>query len=910
MKTRKTSSQVPHTPRRKKSRYTRFEIENPLLQYAIVGVFFILLVRLVLFSPSGIRLPRPGDVASTSYSVKRPMRCKKANPNLERQKLEARASSRAIYKWERPDFEEQTEQLSSAFKSLGVALESASTLDHEIGILLRSVDDETTVSRPLVRLSDFYEGGEARQADIGTEGEAGLPEVDPEQHAALIDAKRKELFQLRVEAWSNLIDTLGFSRLGLSDRECLRLLSDPGVRDQVLRANLQVLHRTNGWLILDSFDPAFKQDRLNGIVLNDTGQLLPTEASVMSYVEAVDVVHSSLADAVIGQHFHYLVGSPLLRQLVKNIVSSQLRPNFQRNEVATKEARERAESGVSLTLPVAYNAGDSVIFRGERAEVWQVECLEKAYLLHGPGDDDAQIGGLSIETVISFLGRTLLLAGFIFLPFFFLKVQRPRPALRRRDVTVAALLLLIQAALFYLAVLLLGALQSAFPGLREAAILVGIPVALTPIVLNVLVGGSAPFLAALVVALTATLGMRSISPMDFGGNFTTFYMVHVMVCAMISIIATRKVSSRASLARAGVAVGVVGVIYWMIVYMAYLGSNETGQFQIFIAALISGLLSYAGSIALVPTFESVFGYLTDMKLMEYINLNHPALKELYEKARGTYDHSANVAKLSEVASEKVGANALLAKAGSYFHDLGKLRAKEVGFKGEDEERGLDSPHYFVENQADGINPHDHLSPSMSARIIRRHVEKSLEEIKRYRLGKEIEDIAAQHHGTTVMVYFHNRAIDLARDPSLVNEDDYRYPGPKPQTKESGIVMLADTVEAAVRAMKDHNEGRIRARVEQLIHGKIEDKQLDECPLTFQDLGLIRESFVAALVSQYHGRVSYPGKRRDMSTVRIKRSTQELKELATEVDREQSSPGDTQQGRPETQEQHEKPDPSD
>jgi len=452
---------------------------------------------------------------------------------------------------------------------------------------------------------------------------------------------------------------------------------------------------------------------------------------------------------------------------------------------------------------------------------------------------------------------------------------------------VAALLLVIQAALYYLGVLLMAPLRGAFPGLRESTLMVGIPVALAPMILNVLVGGAAPFLSTVVVALMATLAMRSISPLDFGGNFTSFYIVHILIAGMICIMATRKISSRSALARAGLLVGIAGVVYWMTVYMAHIVTTETGQFQVFIAALISGLLSYVAAIALVPTFESLFGYLTDMKLMEYVNLNHPALKELYDRARGTYDHSANVAKLAEVASERVGANALLAKAGSLFHDLGKLRAKEVSTKGDIEDRGLESPQYFVENQSDGINPHDHLSPSMSARIIRRHVEKSVEEIRRYRLGREIEDIAAQHHGTTVMLYFYERAQEQARDPSLVNEEDFRYPGPKPQTKEAGIVMLADTIEAAIRSMKEYTEGRIRVRVEQLIHAKIEDKQLDECPLTFQELGEIRESFVAALVSQYHGRVAYPEKRKDQSTVRIKRNTKELHELVDEVDREQT-----------------------
>jgi putative nucleotidyltransferase with HDIG domain len=340
------------------------------------------------------------------------------------------------------------------------------------------------------------------------------------------------------------------------------------------------------------------------------------------------------------------------------------------------------------------------------------------------------------------------------------------------------------------------------------------------------------------------------------------------------------------LARAGIVVGISGVVFWMLLFLLNVRSGGGGdQLQILIAAMVAGLLSYVFAIAFVPLFEWLFGYLTDVKLMEYININHPALKELFEKARGTYDHSTTVAKLVEVASEAISANTLLAKAGAYFHDLGKLAAKDSPYGEKPQAASINSPQYFVENQ-DGVNPHDNLSPAMSARIIRRHVSKSLEMIRRFGLGKEIEDIAAQHHGTTVMQYFYQRAVEQALDSQQVNEDDYRYPGPKPQTKESGIVMLADTVEAAVRTLKEHTEGRIRAKVEQLINEKIEDKQFDECPLTFQEFGQIRDAFVQALTAMYHSRVSYPEKRRETQmTVRIRRPEEDLKDLTKEQDKD-------------------------
>ncbi|MBM4371556.1 MAG: HDIG domain-containing protein, partial [Deltaproteobacteria bacterium] len=814
MKLRRKVAQVPHTPSPGRSRYLRLAGDNPLLTRGLVALFLLALVQLVVITPAGVRLPRPGEIAAASFSVRKPVRCRKPNPTFEHQKIEAESSSRSVYRWDRPSPEVWTRRLESAFTVLEASLVRIAEVEREAQMLLAKSSTEAPRG-PLVRLSEFYQGGQPGDAPPKDDAAQG---PDPAEQQASLKARLQEAAALRDEAWQQFVGSLGIMTFNLDTSRCLRLLSQPSMRAQVLQASLQILEQTRGWLIQESFNPVFKKDRENGIVINDTGELLSPDAWVTSLVEASDTIHATTAESIIGRHFPGILGSPMMRLLVKNIAAGQLRANFARNEQATEEARRRAVEAVPMTLPVVFSPGDTVISRGERAEAWQVQCLEDAQVREESTGDTMAIGGVRVERIVSLLGMALLVAGSVLLPYHFLRSRPRAPRLSRRDVAVASLVILIQAALFYFAALVMVPLRSAFPGLEESVFMVGVPVALSPIVLNVLLGGTAPFLASVIAALLAPLALRTMAPMDFGGNFAPFYMVYVLVSGMVALMTTRRVGSRAALARAGLVVAGAGIAFWMLVYMAHAGTDARGQIQVFLAALVSGLLSYVGAIALVPTFESFFGYLTDMKLMEFVNLNHPALKELYEKARGTYDHSATVAKLAEVAAEAIGANALLAKAGSYFHDLGKLRAKEVAAgRGDADDRGIESPQYFVENQTDGGNPHDHLSPSMSARIIRRHVEKSIEEIRRYRLGREIEDIAQQHHGTTVMQYFHSRALDQARDPSQVSEDDFRYPGPKPQTREAGIVMLADTIEAAVRSIKDPTEARIRARVEQLIN---------------------------------------------------------------------------------------------
>jgi putative nucleotidyltransferase with HDIG domain len=233
---------------------------------------------------------------------------------------------------------------------------------------------------------------------------------------------------------------------------------------------------------------------------------------------------------------------------------------------------------------------------------------------------------------------------------------------------------------------------------------------------------------------------------------------------------------------------------------------------------------------------------TDVRLLELANLNHPLMKEMIVKAPGTYHHSLVVGAMVEAAAEDIGANPLLAKVMSYYHDIGKI-----------EHAG-----YFIENQKAGQNPHDALSPHMSKTILIAHVKDGVELGMRHKLGKPIIEGIVQHHGTTLIAYFYNRALEAQdEDIDSVHENDFRYPGPKPQFREAALIMLADSIEAASRSLDEPTPVRLRNIVRNIIQRKFMDGQLDECNLTLKDLTFIEESFIRILLGIYHQRIDYP-----------------------------------------------------
>ena len=326
-----------------------------------------------------------------------------------------------------------------------------------------------------------------------------------------------------------------------------------------------------------------------------------------------------------------------------------------------------------------------------------------------------------------------------------------------------------------------------------------------------------------------------------GSLFGDFYVA--LICALtsaVAVFAVRHVRHRNQFYRA--------IILLPASYAVLIAAADLLRFvqpeQIYSHVLPGIFIGVAAPIViqgLLPIFESLFTVTTDITLLELSDLNRPLLRELAIRAPGSYTHSLIMANLSEAAAQQVGASPLLARVGCYYHDIGKML----------------KPEYFTENQGlrGGRNPHDHLTPNMSALIIDSHVKDGIELAEENGLPKAIVDLIPQHHGTTVLEIFYNRAIELGLEN--VRRDDFRYDGPKPQTKEAGILMLADSVESAARTLTESTPNRVRQLVRRIVQQKFTAGELDECPLTLRDLHAIEESFIPVLMGTLHGRLEYP-----------------------------------------------------
>lgn len=382
------------------------------------------------------------------------------------------------------------------------------------------------------------------------------------------------------------------------------------------------------------------------------------------------------------------------------------------------------------------------------------------------------------------------------------------------------------------------------------------PYAFAPLILSVLLGKHHGLYAAVFCSLWGTFLLPGIDP--------TFLVIS-LITGFIAVYVTLQVRRRSRLVRAGVYVGLatwllalvfgqVGPIVW-----ESIGSTDWAMIGWqSLTAVGTGLATAVIVSGVLPVAESSFNLTTDISWLEMSDMNHPLLRRLSMEAPGTYHHSLAVANLSEAAAEAIGANATICRVSAYFHDIGKLV----------------KPGYFSENIPHGLNPHDDLTPTMSALIIIAHVKEGIDLALKHRLNPLVVDAIRQHHGTSLVSYFYQRAIQQTEDAKLggkvmkmraedipdVREESFRYPGPKPQTRETAILSLADSIESASRSMERPTAQRLDDLVHDIIDARIVDHQLDECPLTLDEIRRVGETLRTTLVSMMHTRVAYPPKR--------------------------------------------------
>ena len=394
---------------------------------------------------------------------------------------------------------------------------------------------------------------------------------------------------------------------------------------------------------------------------------------------------------------------------------------------------------------------------------------------------------------------------------------------------------LMQFTLIFLLSIIIMKVISLIDVLEYADLVYIFPAAVGAMLIKILINES---LAVLVTIITAICGSIIFND-GVSGSIHMTVGIYILCSCLAAIMFMSNNHHRSKIFLGGLFVAAVNVL--VIFSLAFIRNEQYDFKEIGITimiALISGILSAVLTIGLLPFFEAGFGILSSMSLIELSNPNHPLLKKILTEAPGTYHHSIMVANLAESACEAIGANGLLARVGCYYHDIGKTRR----------------PKFFIENQMNIENPHDHLPPETSKNIIVSHVTDGVELLKKHRLPKEIIDIAEQHHGTTLLKFFYYKVKQSGEE---VTEEEYRYPGPKAQTKEAAIVGVADSVEAAVRSMNQPAPEQIEELVRKIISDRLQDNQFNECDLTLKELEKVTNSLCESLKGIFHSRIEYP-----------------------------------------------------
>jgi cyclic-di-AMP phosphodiesterase PgpH len=514
------------------------------------------------------------------------------------------------------------------------------------------------------------------------------------------------------------------------------------------------------------------------------------------------------------------------------------------NLVFDYDATQRREADAVKSLRpvvVTVERGQTIIEPGVRVTPEQYEMLvEHRKFLRERGDT-------ALDEGLQLFGRILLVLAMVMACSVYIRLEDPETLQRNGRLGLLALVVIFNLALVRLTYSLLdldffiqnSSWASTLPYLA--------PTALAPLIVAILIdAGSAIFMALFISLFTGVI---------YGNRLDL--QVITFLSSIVAIYGCRAVRQRGNVVRAAISGGLVVTGFAVLEGIVDQTPLVTLVKQMG-AGLLTGVFTGVAVVGLLPVLEALFKRTTDITLLELTDFNHPLLRTMQMEAPGTYHHSLVVAQLSENAAAAVGANPLLSRVCALFHDVGKTT----------------QPGYFTENQRDSANPHDGVNPALSVRIIKNHVQEGVELAQKHRLPKVVLDVIRQHHGTTLLRYFYQRAknggshppaADATKTgsrnpfppPPAVEENAYRYEGPKPQFKESAIIALADTVEAASRSLKEITRESLEELIDSVYRDRIADGQLDDAPLTFAELARIKESFIFTMLNMLHSRVAYP-----------------------------------------------------
>jgi putative nucleotidyltransferase with HDIG domain len=493
--------------------------------------------------------------------------------------------------------------------------------------------------------------------------------------------------------------------------------------------------------------------------------------------------------------------APDERELAGDLAAAHIAANLAYSPDATSAARQAARAAVD-PVQVTVQRNEAVVRAGDPISTLDYEKLTELGLTEPAGDLLPLVGNALLAALLA-----VLLVGFLW---------RFQPAIwhRPRSLILFLLILFASAAMLRLA------------GDRSIAAYL-VPTSAAVMLTGLLLGGAAGGAMAMGLAVVAGLSNSA----DLGP------VVYAAAGGFASLVIILQAERLNAFVRAGLVLVMVNVTV-VVAFSLLEGLDATGVAQLAAAGLVNAALSVVLAIGGFAVLGNVFGILTVFQMLELANPSNRLLRRVLLETPGTYHHSVMVGNLAERAAETIGADPLLARVAAYYHDIGKMK----------------NPLAFIENQAGGPNIHDDLNPETSARIIAAHVRDGVDLAQEYRLPPQIAAFIPQHHGTSVMGYFHGKALEASEE---ADADRYRYPGPKPQSREAAIVMLADGVEASVRSLPQKEDAEIREMVDRIVDGRLADGQLDDSDLTLRDVERIRGSFVEQLLGMYHQRISYP-----------------------------------------------------
>lgn len=514
------------------------------------------------------------------------------------------------------------------------------------------------------------------------------------------------------------------------------------------------------------------------------------------------------ARRLVVQEISFMLISQDYKRVMDKLAQEVIEPNMIYNATATEQARENARLAVE---PIRIPSGTVLIRKGDLVTQEHINQLEALGLLR-QSTDYTMVFGLAILLLVMFVVSGIYL--FLFRKEIYMDITR-----------------LLLLGLIVLITLVFSIAATYFSGFL-------MPVAMGAMLIAILLNPR--------LALLITVMMSLLAALITGSDFRILLVA--LFGGLIAIYSVSNFSRRSDLTRAGFYVAALNLVTIMGIFLF----TSTLRFEYdflrefsvsILAGITNGLFSAVMTIGLLPYLESGFGLTTSVTLLELADPNHPLLKRLLMEAPGTYHHSLVVANLAEAAAEEVGADPLLTRVGSFYHDIGKLKR----------------PYFFIENQL-GENPHEKISPHLSTLIITSHVKDGMEMAKKAKLPQVITDVINQHHGNSLVSYFYHQATEQDKENRCgICEDNFRYEAPLPQSKEAAIIMLADSVEAAVRSLPKPAGGRIEGVVRKILKEKLADGQLDQCDLTLKDLDIIAGIFSRILTGIYHNRIEYPEK---------------------------------------------------